>query len=240
MYSRTLRHISSQKHCYALHQQMRNLCFNRFKNAIVPSLAKIAIQVQAMHNTNTVLLIQLVDWEFEHILASQSLVHMREGIQLVLKSSGILLVQEDLDQFAAVCLDAGTTTNDLSWIDQILEDLVVHSSQSTAAWTLLLGTTLACWLRKDATLSNKDNMAVRELLLQLAGEALLNLMVLSQKWDWDKDNDGLFAVTKLDLPCKSIISIYSFTKHLTNMTIGDAFTSQALPDTLKLCTISGV
>jgi hypothetical protein len=180
----------------------------------------------------------------DNTTAGEAAVDLRVGIQPVVNTTALLLVEDDLEDLGAVLLGAEALADDLNGVDEVGQDGIVDGGESAGARALLLegvaGAGRALGARENAASGNEEDVAVRELLLQLAGEALLNLMVLSQKWDWDKDNDGLFAVTKLDLPCKSIISIYSFTKHLTNMTIGDAFTSQALPDTLKLCTISGV
>jgi hypothetical protein len=53
--------------------------------------------------------------------------------------------------------------------------------------------------REDAALREDEDVAVRELLLKLAGEALLDAVEALQGRDGDKDDNSLLAVADLDL-----------------------------------------
>ena len=61
--------------------------------------------------------------------------------------------------------------HNLSRENEVLEDLLVHAGESAAARPLLLDTRGAGGLAQHPALCNKDNMAVRELLLELTGQS---------------------------------------------------------------------
>ena len=75
----------------------------------------------------------------------------------------------------------------------------MDGGESAGAGAHLLGTGSAGGLGHDAALSNEDNVAVRELLLELTGEAALDLVESLQLGDGDEDDNGLLAVAGLDL-----------------------------------------
>lgn len=104
-----------------------------------------------------------------------------------------------LDGLGTVNLDAGSLANDLGGIDKIIQDLLVDSSKSAGSWASLLLARVASRLGHDAALSNKENVTVRELLLELTGESLLNLVEGLELRNRDKDDDSLLATTNLDL-----------------------------------------
>jgi hypothetical protein len=54
--------------------------------------------------------------------------------------------------------------------DEVVKDRVVDSFESTRARALLLLAGRASWLANHTALSDEDNVAVRELLLELTGE----------------------------------------------------------------------
>lgn len=89
----------------------------------------------------------------------------------------LLLVKDDLEGLAAVLLGAGALADNLDGVDKVAEDGVVDSSQSARAGTLLglVGARVDGALRagKDTALSDEEDVAVRELLLQLAGQAVV-------------------------------------------------------------------
>lgn len=74
-------------------------------------------------------------------------------------------IYSPLDQLATVSRLTKTLTNDFRWEDDIVEDSWVDSSKSTWAWSLLSLLGVTGWLWKDTTLSNEDDVSVRELLL---------------------------------------------------------------------------
>lgn len=82
---------------------------------------------------------------------------MREGVNLVLQSRLLCLVQVDLLHLLAVQLDSDALANNFGRVDQISEITFVNRSQSTGTRALLLlqQTVLASErLRDDATLKS--------------------------------------------------------------------------------------
>jgi hypothetical protein len=104
-----------------------------------------------------------------------------------------------LDGLGTVDLDAGSLTNNLSGVDEVIQDLLVDSSQSARSGTGLLLARVASGLGHDATLSNEKDVAVRELLLELAGKSLLDLVEGLQLRNRDEDDDSLLATTEFNL-----------------------------------------
>jgi hypothetical protein len=78
-----------------------------------------------------------------------------------------------LDDLLLVSLDTGALAGDLGGVDQVLEELLVDGGEGAGAGAHLLGTGSAGGLGHDAALGNEDDVAVRELLLELTGESIL-------------------------------------------------------------------
>lgn len=108
--------------------------------------------------------------------AGQSAVDLAVGIESVVNTTALLLVENNLDGLAAVLLGADTLANDLDGVDEVGEDGVVDSSQSAGTGTLLglVGARVdgALGAGEDAALSDEEDVAVGELLLELTGEAV--------------------------------------------------------------------
>jgi len=66
-------------------------------------------------------------------------------------------------------IDANTSAlpNDVGGIDQVFKDLIMDIGQSAGPRSLLLDTRVTGGLGEGASLGDKDDMAFRELLLQL-------------------------------------------------------------------------
>ena len=143
----------------------------------------------------------------------------------------LLLIQDNLDGLAAVLLGADALADNLDGVDKVGEDGVVDGRQSTRTGTLLglvaAGVGGALGAGEDTALSDEEDVTVRELLLELAGEAvlqvsfffcpvlflaflanavgvsgivpLLDLVEALEERDGDEDEDSLLAVTDLDL-----------------------------------------
>jgi hypothetical protein len=90
-------------------------------------------------------------------------------------------------------------TNNFSRVNEIIEDSIVDSGQSTRSGTRLLTGVTTGRNSQDTTLSNKDNVRVRELLFEFAGKSSLNLLETSLSGNRDKNNDGLLTSTELNL-----------------------------------------
>ena len=140
----------------------------------------------------------------------------------MVNTTTLLLVQDDLESLAAVLLGADTLADDLDGVNEVVEDGVVDSGQGARARTLLLlvgaGVDRALRAGQDAALSNKEDVAVGELLLELTGQSvnvsfclpifelivsanipLLDLVETLEERDGNEDDNSLASVTNLDL-----------------------------------------
>lgn len=92
----------------------------------------------------------------------------------MVNTSLLLLVKNNLQDLAAILLGAETLANDLDWVDQVGEDSVVNSSEGSGTWSLLglgsAGAVASLWAWENAAGSEDEDVAVRELLLELTGE----------------------------------------------------------------------
>jgi hypothetical protein len=79
----------------------------------------------------------------------------------------------------------------------------VHRGQGSRTGTLLrlVGAAAvgALGAREDAAGCEDEDVAVRELLLQLAGQALLDFVEAGEERDGNEDDDGFFAVADFNL-----------------------------------------
>ena len=151
----------------------------------------------------------------------------------MVNTATLLLVQDNLQGLAAVLLGADALADDLDGVDEVGEDGVVDGGQSARTGALLgLGGARvggALGAGQDAALSNEEDVAVRELLLELAGQTvprkstcqsqlipssstkpprarvagvilpLLDFVEALEERDGNEDDDGLLAVANLDL-----------------------------------------
>jgi hypothetical protein len=109
-----------------------------------------------------------------HSTTGQALVDLGVGVESVVDGVLLLLVEDNLQDLAAVLLGAEALADDLDGVDEVVEDGVVDSGQGSGAGSLLreggaravgaLGT------GQDAARGEDDDMAVGELLLELTGE----------------------------------------------------------------------
>ena len=79
----------------------------------------------------------------------------------------------------------------------------MDSSESSGSWSLLClvgsGSVGSLWPGENASRGEKEDVAVAELLLELTGKSLLDLMEILQERDWDEDNDCALAVADFEL-----------------------------------------
>lgn len=161
---------------------------------------------------------------------SEATVDLGVGVEAVVDAAALLLVQDDLENLAVVLLGAEALADDLDGVDEIGQDGIVDGSQGARAGALLgLGVARpvgALGAGQDAARGQDQDVAVRELLLQLTGEAvcgggqsvhvrqeacesirrgdkrnlpLLDTVEAMQGRDGDKDDNSLLAVANLDL-----------------------------------------
>lgn len=157
--------------------------------------------------------------------ASKLAVDLGVGVQAVVDTATLLLVEDDLEVLGAVLLGAEALADDLDGVDEVGQDGVVDGGQSAGAGALLLlgvaraGGALGAG--QDAARGQDQDVAVGELLLQLTGQAvgvgrqywvalvnmikmerslpLLDTVETLQERDGDKDDNSLLAVANLDL-----------------------------------------
>ena len=118
--------------------------------------------------------------------ASQASVDLAVGIESVVNASLLLLVEDDLQDLAAIFLGAEALADDLNGVHQVGQDGVVYGGQSSRARTLLglrgAGAVAALGAGEDAAAGEDQDVAVGELLLKLAGESILvSFALLPQK-----------------------------------------------------------
>ena len=110
----------------------------------------------------------------DDVAASQTTIDLGVGIESVVNTTTLLLVEDDLEGLAAVLLGADTLTDNLNGESEISEDGVVDSSESTGTRTLLLlgvaRTSRALGAGQDAARSKDEDVAVREFLLELTSQ----------------------------------------------------------------------
>lgn len=109
-----------------------------------------------------------------NVAASEAAVDLGVGVDAVVNASALLLVEDDLEELAAVLLGADTLANNLDGVAEIGKDGVVDGGQGAGAGALLLlvvaraGSTLGAG--KNAARSEDQDVAVGELLLELTGQ----------------------------------------------------------------------
>jgi hypothetical protein len=108
-------------------------------------------------------------------LAGQALVDLGVGVKTVVDAAALLLVEDDLEDLGVVLLGADALADDLDGVDEVGEDGVVDGGEGPGDGTLLgLGgaaAVAALGAGQDAAGSDDQHVAVRELLLELTGEA---------------------------------------------------------------------
>ena len=107
-------------------------------------------------------------------LAGEALVDLGVGVEPVVNTATLLLVENNLEDLGAVLLGAETLADDLDGVDEVGEDGVVDSGESPGLGALLglagAGPVGALGAGQDAAGSNDQDVAVGELLLELTGE----------------------------------------------------------------------
>ena len=143
-------------------------------------------------------------WELKATnTAGQFSVHLRVSIESVVHTAALLLIENDLQDLASVLLCSESLSNNLDWVNDVGENGLVDRGQSSAARTLLslrgARSVGSLGAGEDATRSDEQNVAVGELLLELTGQTLLNLVEAAEERDGDEDNDRTLAVADFEL-----------------------------------------
>ena len=104
-----------------------------------------------------------------------------------------------LDDSAAIDLDAGALSDDLSGEHEVLKDGVVHGREGPGCGAGLLEGAGPAGLPQDAALGNKHDVLAAELLLKLTDEPGLDLVESLEEGDGHEDGDGPLSVGNLNL-----------------------------------------
>lgn len=157
--------------------------------------------------------------------AREAAVDLGVGVEAVVNTTTLFLVEDDLEGLGAVLLGAETLADDLDGVDEVSQDGIVDSSESPRTGALLrlgvAGAAGALGAGQDTARSEDQDVAVRELLLKLTGETgqtlsvrskapranvmeeenlpLLDTVEALQGRDGDKDDNSLLAVANFDL-----------------------------------------
>lgn len=107
-------------------------------------------------------------------LASESLVNLGVGVESVVNTTTLLLVEDDLEDLGTILLGAHALTDNLDGEDEVSKDGVVDGSKSPGTRTLLglggAGAVGTLGAGQDAARSDDEDVTVRELLLELTGQ----------------------------------------------------------------------
>lgn len=152
--------------------------------------------------------------------ARQSAVDLGVSVESVVHTSLLLLIEDDLQDLAAIFLGAETLADDLDGEHEVGEDGVVDGGEGSGTRALLglrsTRSVAALGAGKDTARGEDQDVAVRELLLELTGETvilldhvklksrsenipLLHLVEALKGWDGDKDDNSLLAVANFNL-----------------------------------------
>ena len=141
--------------------------------------------------------LQLKLWEFRiNILAHELLIETRKCFNLVFHVVLLCFIQMDHYESAAAQFYGDSLTHNLTWENQVLQDGVMHGSQSAAPGMLLLifCTTFLSWIRQNSPLSDEDDVLPSE-LLQLVHQPHLDFQERFQLLNGNKDDDSFPATT---------------------------------------------
>lgn len=110
--------------------------------------------------------------------ACQLFVNLTVGIQPVVNSTTLLLVQHNFRSLCTILAGPDTLADNFNRIDEVAKNCVVDGSKGTRARALLLlsrtGTIRAPGSGKNAARSDHENVAVGELLFKLARKTARN------------------------------------------------------------------
>lgn len=112
--------------------------------------------------------------------ASEAAVDLGVGVEAVVNTTTLLLVEDDLEGLGVVLLGAEALADDLDGVDEVGKDGVVDGSQSARTGALLLlgvaRAVGALGAGENAARGQDEDVAVGELLLELTGEAVETIL----------------------------------------------------------------
>ena len=135
-------------------------------------------------------LLRLLCRELEgDVLTSQLLIHPSKRFQLVLRLRLLRRIQLHLQQLRTIQSVSLSLSHNLSRVHQILEQTRVHGGQRSR--TRSRSRKVCSRHRANSSVTDENNVLVRELLFQLSHQSLLDLMERLQVPVWNVyDNRG--------------------------------------------------
>ena len=155
---------------------------NAMSQPITPGISLHAFNIitkpeNTLHEHSLVLGGGLGELEVD-VAAGEAAVDLGVGVEAVVDATALLLVEDDLEELAAVLLGADALADNLNGVGEVSEDGVVDGSESARTGALLLlgvaGAGRALGAGQDAARGEDQDVAVGELLLELTGQAGVN------------------------------------------------------------------
>jgi hypothetical protein len=120
----------------------------------------------------------------------------------------ILRIKVNLKNSLSVNLATSSLSNNFGWVNNIIKDSILYSSQSTAARAnsrSFVGTRER--FSKNSTLGDNDNLTSTVLLLQLTYKTNLDLVKAFEEFVRNIKDDGLTSSTAVNLFSGSDVKI---------------------------------
>lgn len=172
----------------------------------MPSRAAPSLQLldSHYHIAEALVILTTADGEFETTgSASEFPVDLRVGIESVVNTTSLLLVQDNLQNLASILLGSQSLSNNLDGVYDISQDSIVDGGQSSGTRSLLClrcsGSVRSLWSWQDTSRCEEEDMSIGELLLEFSGQSLLNLVEVVEERDWDEDDDRALAMADFEL-----------------------------------------
>lgn len=149
-------------------------------------------------------LLTTTDWELKSTRSTSQLsVHLSVGIESVVHTTSLLLIQNNLQHLASILLSSQSLADNLNRVDHISEDSVVDGSKCSGTRSLLClrgsGSVRSLWSRKNAAGSKEENVSVGEFFFKFSGKSLLDLVEVREERNWDENYDSALAMANFEL-----------------------------------------
>lgn len=142
-----------------------------------PNSPSVPTPLCPSRTTGNSLILDAADGELEDdALAGQFAVDLGVGVEAEVDAAALLLVEDDLEDLAAVLAGAGALADDLDGVDDVVEDGVMDGRQRPRVGPLLRlrrpRSIAAFGAGEDAARGQEEDVSVRELLLQFPRQAV--------------------------------------------------------------------
>lgn len=135
--------------------------------------------------------------------ARQLAVYLRVRVKSVVNAASLLLIQDNLQHLAAILFGSQSLADNLDRVHDVCQDSVMHSRQSSRPRPLLClggsGSVGSFWLWQDTSRCKEEDVSVRELLLELSCESLLDFVKVLEERNWNEDYDRALAMADFEL-----------------------------------------